>query len=196
MHLLIEAAETRQVFKIGQFTAALLGNIRAAGPVEYLYLLIVFEGNSQTPCLIVASEVNQLASRLGGGSHFLGLFRDESHSNLGSSDDWADEARFTQEALRIVQKEMGNDNGDEDEKQGDGEIESRLIEPISDAELERLNAKFNRYEALGPRWQEFLSHRKEGDTLWRYWDGGFKVKGIVIVRSGAQIERFWALGDL
>lgn len=89
---------------LGGYTAVFLDDIVSAGSVKYRYLLFIFEGDSQEPCYIVASELNSMAKKLGGGSHFLGLFDGEEHTNCGSSDDWADEAKFTLEALRIVRE--------------------------------------------------------------------------------------------
>jgi hypothetical protein len=68
--------------------------------------MAVFDENRR-PCYFVASEVNSMAKNFGGGSHFLGLFEGEVHVNCGSSDDWADEARFTAEALRIIKGKFG-----------------------------------------------------------------------------------------
>lgn len=85
----------------------LLGDIVSAGSVEYGHILVVYDGDSQQPCYFVASEVNSMAKQFGGGSHFLGLFDGDGHVNCGSSDDWADEAKFTAEALRIVREKFG-----------------------------------------------------------------------------------------
>ncbi len=102
----VKSAKPRQRFQIGKHTAVLLGDIERAGSVEYLYIMVVFD-ESRKPCYFVASEVNSMAGTLGGGSHFLGLFDGDGHANCGSSDDWADEAKFTAEALRIVKAKFG-----------------------------------------------------------------------------------------
>jgi|SRR6266487_812616 len=102
----IKSAKPRQRFQIGKHTSVLLGDIERAGSVEYHYIMAVFDENQQ-PCYFVASEVNSMVKTLGGGSHFLGLFDGDGHANCGTSDDWADEAKFTAEALRIVKAKFG-----------------------------------------------------------------------------------------
>jgi len=104
---LIKSAKPKQRLQLGRYTAVLFADIVPAGSVEYHLIMAVFEGESQQPCYFVASEVNSLARQLGGGSHFLGLFDGESHSNCGSSDRWADEVKFTAEALRIIKEKFG-----------------------------------------------------------------------------------------
>lgn len=101
----IKSAKPRQHFQVGQHTAVLYGDIESAGSVKYCYIFAVFDDNRQ-PCYLVASEVNSMAKRFGGGSHFLGLFDGEAHANCGASDDWGDEAKFTTEALRIVREKF------------------------------------------------------------------------------------------
>jgi hypothetical protein len=90
-------------FQVGKYSAVLLDDIESAGVVEYRFILVVYDDTEQ-PCYFVASEVNNNANTFGGGSHFLGLFDGNGHASCGSSDDWADESKFTAEALRIVQE--------------------------------------------------------------------------------------------
>jgi len=104
---LIKSGKPKQRFQIGRHTAVLLGDIESAGSVEYLYILVVFDGDTQEPCYFIASEVNSMLKHFGGGSHFLGVFYGEGHATCGDSDDWADEAKFTAEALRIVSEKYG-----------------------------------------------------------------------------------------
>jgi hypothetical protein len=103
----IKSAQPKQRFQIGKHTAVLLGDIERAGSVEYRFIMVVFDGDTQKPCFFVASEVNSMAQTLGGGSHFLGLFDGDGHANCGTSDDWADEGKFTAEALKIVREKFG-----------------------------------------------------------------------------------------
>jgi hypothetical protein len=103
----IKSAKARQRFQIGKYRAVLLGDIESACLVEYLYIMAVFDGDSNRPCFFVASEVNRMAKIRGGGSHFLGIFPGEGHENRGASDDWADEIRFTAESLRIIKEKFG-----------------------------------------------------------------------------------------
>jgi len=103
----IKSAKRKQHFAVGKHTAVLFGDIVPEGKVEYLYIMALFDPNGQ-PCYFVASEVNKLEKESGKGSHFLGLFGDVlMHVNLGASDDWADESKFTDEALRIIRAKFG-----------------------------------------------------------------------------------------
>jgi hypothetical protein len=101
----IKSAKPKQHFQIGKHSAVLFGDIEPAASVEYRYILAVFDDKRQ-PCYFVASEVNSMANKFGGGSHFLGLFDGEGHANCGDSDDWADETKFTAEALRVVREKF------------------------------------------------------------------------------------------
>jgi|SRR6266567_531436 len=103
----ITSARTKGLVEVGGHTAALLTDIVSVGPVEYLYVVAVFPGDSLDPCFYVASEVNKMAKQFGSGSHFLGLFDGDGHLNRGASDDWADEEKFFAEALRIIKETFG-----------------------------------------------------------------------------------------
>ena len=103
----IQSAEPKGRFQLGGgHSAIFLGDIVSAGPIEYRFVLVVFNG-SKEPCYFVASEMNSLAKGFGGGSHFLCVFEGEMHRNLSDSDDWADEGMFLAEALRMVREKFG-----------------------------------------------------------------------------------------
>jgi hypothetical protein len=102
----IESAEPRRRFPLGKYTAVLLDNIKSAGGVQYRYILVVFNDESEKPCFFVASEVNTMVEAFGGGSHFLGVFPGNGHENHGDSDDWADLKKFTERALEIVKERL------------------------------------------------------------------------------------------
>jgi hypothetical protein len=98
----ITAAQPRQNYEVGPFTAVLFGDIESDSEVQYGYILIVFDEEDK-PCLYVTSEVNEWANEPGGGgSHFLGVFDGRGHANLGASDQWANEEQFTARALEIA----------------------------------------------------------------------------------------------
>lgn len=88
-------------------TALLFDNIKAAGSVQYAFLLTIFDNEKQEPVYFVASEVNTMAEAFGGGSHFLGVFDGSGHANLGSSDDWGDPRKFFPEAIRLAAARFG-----------------------------------------------------------------------------------------
>jgi hypothetical protein len=88
-------------------TVLMFDDIKSAGSVQYSYLLGVFDNAKQEPVYFVASEVNEMASVLGGGSHCLGVFDGSGHANLGFSDDWGDPRKFFPEAMRIASERFG-----------------------------------------------------------------------------------------
>lgn len=103
----IKSAETVNCYKFNGHSAVLLRNIEAMGSVEYQFAVMVYKESGEAPCYCVASEVNAMAKQLGGGSHFLGVFEEGSHVNFGSSNDWADEAKFTARAMSLVREKFG-----------------------------------------------------------------------------------------
>jgi hypothetical protein len=88
-------------------TILLFDNIKSAGAIQYAFLLGVFDNAGKVPVYFVASEVNETASKLGGGSHFLGVFDGIGHRTMGSSDDWGDPRKFFPEAIRLASKHFG-----------------------------------------------------------------------------------------
>jgi hypothetical protein len=102
----IASAKPLARYRVAGREAVLLGDVVAAGRVEYLYILAVYDPDGE-PCLFVASEVNAMHATFGGGSHFLGVFPGEGHFNMGDSDEWADRERFTERALAIARERLG-----------------------------------------------------------------------------------------
>ncbi|MBE7464359.1 MAG: hypothetical protein HS116_12845 [Planctomycetes bacterium] len=88
-------------------TAILFDKIKSAGSVQYSFLFIVFDNETQEPVYCVSSEVNAMQGSFGGGTHFLGVFDGAGHANHGSSDDWGDPRKFFQEALRLASEKFG-----------------------------------------------------------------------------------------
>jgi hypothetical protein len=97
----IKSAKPIAHFNVATHTAVLYAEIEPAGRVQYAYLLTVFDPTKQIK-LIISSEVNSMQPTMGGGSHYLCIFDDTGRSNLGDSNDWADEELFTARALGIV----------------------------------------------------------------------------------------------
>ncbi len=83
-------------------TLKMFDTIRAAGSIQYAYLVGVFDNASDEPVYFVASEVNSMAAVMGGGSHCLGLFDGDGHANMGFSDDWGNPRNFFPQALKIA----------------------------------------------------------------------------------------------
>jgi hypothetical protein len=77
-------------------------------PIEYLYILAAYQDGETQACLFVASEKNQMDGWNGTqASHFLGVFTDSKHINLGASNDWADLELFTTRALSVAVEHLG-----------------------------------------------------------------------------------------
>ena len=83
-------------------TVLLFDNIESTGAVKYTFLLAVFDTATKQPVFFVASEINSTDASFGGGSHFLGVFDQEGHKNLGASDDWGDPREFFPKAMQIA----------------------------------------------------------------------------------------------
>ena len=66
-----------------------------------------FRSPDGIPFFYVAAEENDLATVLGGGSHYLCSYLGGEHWNHGASDDWADAKKFTDRALELYDKEFG-----------------------------------------------------------------------------------------
>ena len=85
----IRSAQPQRQYQLGAYRATLLGAIESAGPIQYLYVLVVY-GDDRQPVLFVASQMSDLPGLLGPAPPFLGLFVAEGHRNLGSDERWAD----------------------------------------------------------------------------------------------------------
>jgi len=90
-----------------EHTAILYDQIDSAGSVKYAFLVAVVENGKKEPIYYIASEVNQMAAVLGGGSHYLGVFDGSGHANLGAKNDWGNAHKFFREALRIAEEKFG-----------------------------------------------------------------------------------------
>ena len=105
---MIESATLRERVPLGEEHLALLyDQVVSAGSIEYRFVVVVFAHDAEAPCLFVTSEVNAMAAELGGGSHFLCVFADDTHFNLGNDDAWADPDRFFSESLRVAAERLG-----------------------------------------------------------------------------------------
>ena len=119
---MLNSARTAKRYDAGGFQVVLLTDIEAEGSIQYEYIVAVFEPDGD-PCLFVTSERNdpdEAAAFLedlridpedgaggDGESHFLCVFDESGHGNLGPSSDWADIGQFEQAALRIVAERFG-----------------------------------------------------------------------------------------
>ena len=79
----------------------LLTDVRALGHVEYAHVLTV-QDEHRALLYVVAAEVNNMATMLGGGSHFLAVYDDDGHSTVDDDDAWGDLDRFCARALEMA----------------------------------------------------------------------------------------------
>lgn len=86
---------------VGKYAVTLFDDIVSGGVIKYRYIMGVYDESKQ-PCYFVTSEVNAMVEEFGGSSHFLCIFDMEGHAIYNDSDDWADEKKFTKEALKII----------------------------------------------------------------------------------------------
>ena len=94
----IESADLIEEIEGQNYKTRLFGNVKSPGMIEYLYVMAVYRVEENTPCTFITCEKNAMASALGGGSHFLCAFANESHLNFGSSDEWTDLNKFRDRA--------------------------------------------------------------------------------------------------
>lgn len=105
---LIQSANQVAAGPLGEkHTAVFFDTIISVGNMQYTFILAVYDNATNKPCYFVASEVNALAAKFGGGSHFLGVFPGDGHMNLGDSNDWADAKKFLPKALELAARQFG-----------------------------------------------------------------------------------------
>jgi hypothetical protein len=101
----ITSAQPRRWYQLGAYHAMLLDTVESAGPIQYLYVLVVY-GEDRKPVLFVASETSEMPPLLGPAPPFPGLFDLEGHRNLGSDERWAHKEQFVAEALNLARSEL------------------------------------------------------------------------------------------
>jgi hypothetical protein len=93
--------------ELGPCSVVLVTDCQSNLPVQYTHVMYVYEkGDFLTgkPRYAVASEVNRMATPGEERSHFLGVFTQGNHLNLGASNDWADLEKFASKALTVIQE--------------------------------------------------------------------------------------------
>jgi hypothetical protein len=101
----ILSAKTVSVVPVGEYSAELLTDVESAGLIRYGYVMKFCDPVGH-PCFYVAAEENEMCQELGGGSHFLCSYLGGTHRNHGSSNEWTDIDRFTQQALKMFRQEF------------------------------------------------------------------------------------------
>jgi hypothetical protein len=88
----------------------LYGDIKSDGLVQYLFIFHIyyrFKKVEDPPLFIISSEENMMQEGPGGGSHFLCVFDDDGHSNLGQSNDWGNRGKFFKKAVEVAEMKLG-----------------------------------------------------------------------------------------
>ena len=99
------SATTRMHFAAPGYTAALLGDIRKTGMVQYAYLLVIHGPDPEEPVLIVSSEFFA-----NGPDTVLGVFDDNGHQTLyDEPGGWTDESKFAAKAVAIANERLKTD---------------------------------------------------------------------------------------
>ena len=89
----------------GPCSCVLVTDCKSMSNIQYTHVMYVYEhGDFLTgrPCFAVTSEVNRAAPPGSERSHFLCVFSDGTHANLGAADAWADLESFAQKALEVI----------------------------------------------------------------------------------------------
>jgi hypothetical protein len=87
--------------------------IKSIGPINYTFILAVFDNQTKMPVYFVTAEENPTRHIHGGPSHFLSIFDKPGHCTLAASDEFADPDKFFPEAMRLVSARFGVDLRDE-----------------------------------------------------------------------------------
>jgi hypothetical protein len=102
----INTAMPRRRYRLGDFSAVVLGEIDSADPIQYSYILALVREGDTHPCFYVTSEQNRRRAAAG-GSHRMRVIAEKLDEVLGSSDRWRDLDEFTTEALAVAAQALG-----------------------------------------------------------------------------------------
>ena len=98
----IVSAKPRRRFTAEGHGAVLLGDIQAAGMIQYAYLFLVYAQSSEEPVLIISSEFFA-----GGPKIVLGVFDNRGHQTLyNEGSDWTDEEAFATKAVALTRERL------------------------------------------------------------------------------------------
>lgn len=97
-----------------QRTILQFDNTHSPAPAEYLFVLAVYDRETEEPIYFVTSRASppstgvESASRKGdSGSHLLEVFSDAGRQALSASNDWSDANRFFTAAQRMAREQFG-----------------------------------------------------------------------------------------
>ncbi len=109
-------------YECGGYRAILAKDPESFGPMKYPHVLIVFKGVDNTPpIMFITAEQSTISSALlemvpeelkakmgedAGKGVFLGVFDENGHSNLGSSEEYAILDKFEKKALAVMRNRL------------------------------------------------------------------------------------------
>lgn len=122
----VKTARSVKRYEWDQYEGAFLDQIFAEGQIEYEYIIVVFQKGARDPFLFISSErnarfaeqqpilveeldddiLNDLLADNVGESHFLCIFDQQGHHNLGDANQWGDLQAFETAALQILETRL------------------------------------------------------------------------------------------
>jgi len=102
----IQTAIPKQRYRLGDYTAVVLGEIESGDGRRYEHILALVREGETKPSFYVTAEKNP-RSRVQEGSHCLCVISEHFTEELGSSDRWRDVDAFAGEALALAAKVLG-----------------------------------------------------------------------------------------
>jgi hypothetical protein len=107
----IQTAIPRARFRLGAYSAVVLGDIESPDPVRYHLVLALVKDGQSAPGFFVVCEKNP-RSKQAQGTHRLRVLSEVFNEEMGSSNAWADPEAFAQEALAIAARVLGLSNAE------------------------------------------------------------------------------------
>lgn len=102
----IRTALPKRRYKLGDFTAVVLGDIDSGDQTEYFYVMGVVRDGEAEPGMYITSERNRAAAS-GEGSAVMRVVMRDGSQPLGASDRWADLDLFANDALETLRQVLG-----------------------------------------------------------------------------------------
>ena len=95
-----------------QHTILMFDNTHSPAPAEYLFILAVYDRETEEPVYFVTSRANppptdSEAATSNSGSHLLEVFSDAGRKALGASSEWSNAGRFFTTAQRMAREQFG-----------------------------------------------------------------------------------------
>ena len=85
-------------YRFGEFTLTVLGDIDSPDERQYRYIMAVVQGEDPEPGLYISAESGQ------GDEVAMRVMMRDGEEVIGHSEDWRDQAAFTDEAISIVSR--------------------------------------------------------------------------------------------